>query len=72
MDRDEAIAVLQHAGFSVVPHGEHWQVTPPPDPHSRLQREGAVLWEWVMIAVAKAVQYRSTPEAKMIAASRYN
>ena len=73
MTRDEAITILNAAGFTVTPHGENWRVTPPPDPQQpRLERESAVIWEWVMIAVAKAVRHRLTPEYRWQQASRWN
>lgn len=68
-----ALAVLRAAGFTVTPEGTEWHVTAPPGSRgAALQPEGAVLPEWVMIALAKAVEYGMTPQARMVAASRWN
>lgn len=73
MTRDEAIDVLRAAGYRVVQNGENWRVTPPTDPaNPRLEREPVEIWEWVMIAVAKALRYRQTDEYRWQQASRWN
>lgn len=73
MSRDEAIAVLDQAGFMVEPRGMEWSIVPPPGTSAaQLQPGGAVLPERIMIAVARVIKQRMTPAYQMMEASRWN
>ncbi len=73
MSRDEAITVLDQAGFTVEPRGFEWSIVPPPGtPAAQLQPSGAVLPERLMIAVARVVKQRMSPAYRLMEASRWN
>lgn len=73
MQFDEAISVLRTAGFAVKRRGAEWHISAPLGSRGEyLQPEGAVLPEWVVISLAKAVQHRLTPEYKMREVARWN
>jgi hypothetical protein len=73
MSRDEAITVLDQAGFMVEPRGMEWSIVPPPGtPAAELQPGGAVLPERLMIAVAKVIKQRMSPAYRLMEASRWN
>jgi hypothetical protein len=73
MSRDEAIAVLDQAGFMVEQHGMEWNIVPPPGtPAAQLQPHGAVLPERLMIAVARVIKQRMSPAYQLMEASRWN
>jgi hypothetical protein len=73
MTQYEALHMLQAAGYTVKASGKDWHVAAPVGSRGEeLQPGGAVLSEWVMIALAKAVALRMTPQEKMVASSRWN
>lgn len=73
MNCGDALAVLDRAGYIVEPRGTEWHIQAPPGSDGeRLQPGGAVLPESVLIAIAKALQYRLAPEFKMREVARWN
>ena len=73
MSVQEAVAILLAAGYTVTAHEQAWYVTAPPGSRAEeLQPDGAVLADWVVIVLAKALKLRMTPQARMRRASRWN
>lgn len=73
MNCGDAIEMLVRAGYSVAPSGEQWHIEAPEGSRgAALQPGGAVLPESTMIALAKAVEQRFTPQFKMREVARWN